>query len=48
MGVLKIIECKGFTKDEAFAKIVDNYIRKQNGLLAWFLRKFYLLYKYCK
>ena len=36
------------SKDEAFAKIVDNYIRKQNGLLAWFLRKFYLLYKYCK
>lgn len=36
------------SKDEAFAKIVDKYIRKQNGLLAWLLRKFYLLYKCCK
>lgn len=36
------------SRDEAFSNIVDSYIRKQNGLLAWFLRKIYLFYKFCK
>lgn len=36
------------SKDEAFSNIVDSYIRKQNGLLAWLLRKIYLFYKFCK
>lgn len=32
-------------KDEAFNKIIDQYVYMQNGLLAWFIRNIYLLYK---
>lgn len=35
-------------EDNAFSKIVDGYVRKQNGIVAWFLRKIYLLYKCCR
>ena len=32
-------------KDEDFTKIVNRYVYSQNGMLAWFLRLVYLLYK---
>ena len=32
-------------EDKAFTKIVNRYVYSQNGMLAWFLRLVYLLYK---